>query len=52
VSTYFPGLKLVEVKGLAAPVAVVVLSGYKPSGQAGVGSGQGPAASQCPAAPA
>ena len=44
VSTYFPGLKLVEVKGLAAPVAVVVFSGYKPSGQAGVGSGQGPAA--------
>jgi LCP family protein required for cell wall assembly len=49
VSTYFPGLKLVEVKGLAAPVAVVVFTGYKPSGPTGGDAGQGPAASQCPA---
>ena len=40
VSTYFPGLKLVEVKGLEAPVAVIVFPGYKPSGPTG-GQGQG-----------
>jgi len=54
VATYFPGLKLVETKGLVAPVAVVVYPGYKPSGPTGAsqgGSGQGGTVA-CPAAPA
>jgi hypothetical protein len=47
-ATYFPGLKLVEIKGLASPVAIVVFRGYEPSEQPSGGSSEGPTAAQCP----
>jgi anionic cell wall polymer biosynthesis LytR-Cps2A-Psr (LCP) family protein len=47
-ATYFPGLKLVETKGLASPVAIVVFRGYEPSEQPSGGSSQGPSTAQCP----
>jgi LytR cell envelope-related transcriptional attenuator len=48
-ATYFPGLKLVETKGLASPVAIVVFRGYEPSDQPSGGASEGPSAAQCPA---
>jgi hypothetical protein len=48
VATYFPGLKLVETRGLASPVAIVVLRGYEPSEQPSGGSSEGPSTAQCP----
>jgi LCP family protein required for cell wall assembly len=54
VSTYFPGLKLVQVKGLDAPVAVVVFPGFSPAGSgtgqggSGQGSQGGSTGAQCP----
>jgi LCP family protein required for cell wall assembly len=47
-ATYFPGLKLVETKGLSAPVAIVVFRGFDPSEQPSGGSSEGPSAAQCP----
>jgi LCP family protein required for cell wall assembly len=49
VATYFPGLKLVETKDLASPVAVVVFPGFEPSERPTGGSSQAPGAAQCPA---
>jgi anionic cell wall polymer biosynthesis LytR-Cps2A-Psr (LCP) family protein len=47
-ATYFPGLKLVETKGLSAPVAIVVFRGFDPSEQPSGGSSEGSSAAQCP----
>ena len=46
VSKYFPGLQVLEVKGLAESVAILVPADYHPA-EPGQGSGSG-AASQCP----
>jgi hypothetical protein len=53
VSAYFPDLKMVQVKGLAAPVVIVVPAGYHPtvpgsSSPGGSGQGGAPAPAQCP----
>jgi anionic cell wall polymer biosynthesis LytR-Cps2A-Psr (LCP) family protein len=50
VSSYFPGLRQVEVKGLDAPVAIVVFPGYEPPDQSGSGTASGApaAAGACP----
>ena len=46
VSKYFPGLQVVEVKGLEESVAILVPTGYHPA-TPGQGDGSG-AASECP----
>jgi hypothetical protein len=46
VSKYFPGLPVVEVKGLEESVAILVPTGYHPA-TPGQGDGSG-AASECP----
>ena len=46
VSKYFPGLQVVEVKGLEESVAILVPTGYHPA-TPGQGGGSG-AASECP----
>lgn len=53
VSTYFPDLKMVQVKGLDAPVVIVVPAGYHPtvpgsSSPGGSGQGGTTATAQCP----
>ena len=49
VSKYFPGLQVLEVKGLAESVAILVPADFHPAqpGQGGDNGGSG-AASQCP----
>jgi len=47
VSKYFPGLQVIEVKGLAESVAILVPADYHPA-QPGQGGGNGGAASECP----
>ena len=46
VSKYFPGLQMVEVKGLEESVAILVTTGYHPA-TPGQGDASG-AASECP----
>jgi LCP family protein required for cell wall assembly len=51
VHSYFPGLPLIEVKNLDAPVAVVVPHGYQPSSPSPSGGGQSsppPSGTECP----
>jgi anionic cell wall polymer biosynthesis LytR-Cps2A-Psr (LCP) family protein len=47
-AAYFPGLELVEVKGLASPVAIVVFPGFEPSERPSGSSQGGTAGAQCP----